>query len=454
MALLSRIRRRLDNPDENIASGSGAIGLAGAFSIGIGGIVGGGIFATLGLATVESRGATFLSFIIGGIVALLTAYSYVKLSIAYPSKGGTVTFLNKAFGPGFFTGTVNVLLVLSYVVLLSVYAFAFANYAAATFFPKHDYALWHRVLVSAVIVLLALVNFTGPALVERSEGFFNLSKLLILFVFVVLGFVAGGLTFERMAPSEWVPPPGIIAAGMLVFLSYEGFELIANVSDQVRDRNRNLPLAYYGSVATALVFYVLIIFVVLGHMSFESITASRDYTLSAAAEIFMGKSGFVLLAVGAILATASAINAGLFGASKLPQMLARVEEAPSVYLRQIGGRQPVGLIVISVLVLLIVNFLDLHSLSAAASAGFIIIFFMVNVANAKLARETGANRRVCVTAAAVCLLALAIMLAEIARNPAHRKDLWFIAGLIVLPAFYQAVYRCVRYIRLKKGQAE
>ncbi|HKQ33595.1 MAG TPA: APC family permease [Thermodesulfobacteriota bacterium] len=453
MALLSRIRRRLDNPDENIAGGSGAIGLAGAFSIGIGGIVGGGIFATLGLATVESRGATFLSFLIGGLVALLTAYSYVKLSIAYPSKGGTVTFLNKAFGPGFFAGTLNVLLVLSYVVLLSVYAFAFANYAAATFFPTHDYALWHRVLVSAVIVLLALVNFTGPALVERSEGFFNLSKLLILFVFVALGLIAGGLTFERMAPSEWVSAPSIIAAGMLVFLSYEGFELIANVSDQVRDRDRNLPLAYYGSVTTALVFYVLIIFVVLGHMSFESITASRDYTLSAAAELFMGKSGFVLLAVGAILATASAINAGLFGASKLPQMLARVEEAPPVYLRQIGGRQPVGLIVISVLVLLIVNFLDLHSLSAAASAGFIIIFFMVNLANAKLAQETGSNRRVSVTAAAVCLVALAIMLAETALNPSHRKDLWFIAGLVVLPVFYQTVHRCVRYIRGKKEQA-
>ena len=106
---------------------------------------------------------------------------------------------------------------------------------------------------------------------------------------------------------------------------------------------------------------------------------------------------------------------------------------------------------ISVLVLLIVNFLDLHSLSAAASAGFIIIFFMVNLANAKLAQETGSNRRVSVTAAAVCLVALAIMLAETALNPSHRKDLWFIAGLIVLPVFYQTIHRCVRYIRAHKG---
>lgn len=452
MALLSRIRKRLENPAEDISAGTGAIGFLGAFSIGIGGIVGGGIFATLGLATVESRGATFLSFMIGGVVALLTAYSYVKLSIAFPSKGGTVTFLNKAFGPGFFTGTLNTLLIMSYVVLLSVYAYAFATYAAATFFQGPDYDLWHRVLVSSVVILLALVNFAGPALVERSEGFFNLSKLLILLVFVVFGLLASGLTFGRMAPSEWVSPPDIIAAGMLVFLSYEGFELIANVSDQVRDRGRNLPLAFYGCVATALVFYVLIIFVVLGHMSFDAVTASRDYTLSAAAEIFMGRAGFVLLAVGAILATASAINAGLFGASKLPQMLASVQEASTVYLDKYKGRQPAGLIVITILVLLIVNFLKLHSLSAAASAGFIMIFFMVNVANAKLARETGSSRRVSVIAAAVCLAALAIMLTQIAHDPANRKDLWFIAGLIVLPALYQAFYRGIKYIRsLKNG---
>ena len=80
------------------------IGVVGAFSIGIGGIGGGGIFATLGLAGSQARGATFLSFIVGGLVALLTAYSYVRLSLTYPGEGGTVTFLNRAFGSGRFAG--------------------------------------------------------------------------------------------------------------------------------------------------------------------------------------------------------------------------------------------------------------------------------------------------------------------------------------------------------------
>lgn len=446
MTFLSSMRRRVEHPKADIAKGDHSLGFLDAFSIGIGGIVGGGIFATLGLAIVESRGATYLSFLIGGIVALLTAYSYVRLSVTYPSKGGTITFLNKALGPGFFTGSLSVLLVMSYVVLLAVYAYAFATYATATFFPPAEYKFWHRILTTAIMILLALVNFIGPSLVERSEGFFNVSKLVILLIFVALGLFSGDLALTRLTPHEWVSAPQIIATGMLVFLSYEGFELIANVSDQVRDRERNLTYAYYGSIATAMVFYMFIIVVTLGHLDFGSITHSRDYALSAAARVFMGKTGFVLLAVGAILATASAINAGLFGASKLPLMLAEEGEAPRRYERKMWGRYPVGLAVIAVLVLVIANFLDLHALSSAASTGFILVFMMVNVANARLAAETGSRRWISITGAAVCLVALLVMLFQIARVPGHRSDLVFIAGLLIFPLIYQILFRSPKYL--------
>lgn len=445
MPLLSRLRNRLENPKEDLSKGSNSLGFMDAFSIGIGGIVGGGIFATIGLAIVESKGATYLSFLIGGVVALLTAYSYLKLSVKFPSKGGTVTFINRAFGEGLFTGSLNTLLVITYVFLLAVYAYAFATYTAATFFPKSDYEFWHKVLTCAVMILLTLINFIGPSIAERSEGFFNISKLLILLIFVVLGLFIGDLSFERLSPSDWVSAPQIIATGMLVFISYEGFELIANVSDQVRDKEKNLSYAYFGSVITAMVFYMFIIVVVIGHLSFGDITDSRDYALSAAAAVFIGKTGFVLLSIGAILATASAINAGLFGASKLPLMLAKEGEAPARYERKIWGRYPVGLIVIAILVLLIANFLELHALAAAASTGFILVFLMVNVANAKLAKETGSRRWICILGALVCFAALAILLIQIARDPAHRYELWFIAALILFPFLYQSVFNAYKY---------
>lgn len=445
MPLLSRLRNRFENPKVNISAGSDSLGFMDAFSIGIGGIVGGGIFATIGLAIVESKGATYMSFLIGGVVALLTAYSYLRLSVTYPSKGGTVTFVNRAFGEGLFTGSLNTLLVISYVVLLAVYAYAFATYTAATFFPKSGYEFWHKVLTCGIMILLAVINFIGPSIAERSEGFFNISKLLILLTFVVLGLIAGDLSFERLGPADWVSAPQIVATGMLVFISYEGFELIANVSDQVRDKEKNLSYAYFGSVITAMVFYMFIIVVVIGHLSFSAITDSRDYALSAAANVFMGKTGFVLLSIGAILATASAINAGLFGASKLPLMLAKEGEAPKRYERKIWGRYPVGLAVIAVLVLLIANFLELHALAAAASTGFILIFLMVNIANAKLAKKTGSRRWICILGVLVCFAALLILLIQIARDPAHRYELWFIAALILFPFTYQSIFNAYKH---------
>lgn len=451
MALLSRLRNRFENPNEDISRGSSSLGFVDAFSIGIGGIVGGGIFATIGLAVVESRGATYMSFLIGGIVALITAYSYLRLSVAYPSKGGTVTFINRAFGEGLFTGSLNTLLVISYVVLLAVYAYAFATYTAATFFPKSEYEFWHTVLTCGIMIVLAVINFIGPSIAERSEGFFNISKLLILLTFVVLGLFAGDLSFQRLGPADWVSAPQIIATGMLVFISYEGFELIANVSDQVRDKEKNLSYAYFGSVITAMVFYMFIIVVVIGQLSFSAITDSRDYALSAAANVFMGKSGFILLSIGAILATASAINAGLFGASKLPLMLAKEGEAPKRYERKIWGRYPLGLAVIAILVLLIANFLELHALAAAASTGFILMFLMVNLANAKLAKETGSKRWISVLGAVVCFAALLILLIQIARDPAHRYELWFIAALILFPFTYQSIFNAYKHFHKPKS---
>jgi uncharacterized protein len=424
------------------------IGFIGAYSIGIGGIVGAGIFATLGLAGGEARGATNISFLIAGLIAMLTAYSYVHLSLTYPGKGGTVTFINKAFGEGTFSGSLNLLLILSYVMLFAVYAYGFASYAA-NFFPKENYAFWHRLLTSGIIVVLALLNFIGPAIVDKSEGLFNLGKLAILLVFVFVGLFSPSLALERLSPSNWVPTVDIVAAGMLVFFSYEGFELIANASDRVTNKKKNLPLAFYGSILTAIIFYFFIIIVTLGHLSFPELMKSSDYSLSAAAQKFLGRPGFILLSIGAILATASSINAGLFGSSKLPIILAETGEAPIQYDREMWGRYPLGLLVIALLAVLSANFLNLHALSASAATGFILTFAMVNVANAKLSKKTKSRRWVSIIAAAACFIALMMLFIQIWQNPKHRWEFWFIGFLVIFPFIYQ-YYRALKTKKKQK----
>lgn len=418
------------------------IGVVGAFSIGIGGIVGGGIFATLGLAGSQARGATFLSFAVGGLVALLTSYSYVRLSLTYPGEGGTVTFLNRAFGSGLFAGGLNTLLVLSYVVIMALYAGAFANYAAGLL-PTLANDIGRQVLAPGIIVLLAFVNFVGSKIVEKSEGLLNAGKLSILFVFVVAGLVSPALTLERLGPSNWVSPVEIVGSGMLVFLSYEGFELIANASDRIRDPAKTLPLAYYGSILAAMVLYVLITVVAIGHLSFAALAEAQNRSVAAAAQTFLGGFGAALMSLGAILATASAINADFFGAAKLPVILAEEREMPKRYAREIWGRHPAALILIATLAALIDWYVDLHAISAAASAGFLVVFAMVNVSNAKLTRQTGSRRWVSVLAAVTCFGALGVMVLQLLGQPHHSHAVWLIVGLVVFPFIYEFIYGAI-----------
>jgi len=112
------------------SSHKGSISLWGAVSIGVGGMVGGGIFAVLGLSVQITKAGAPLSFLLAGCIALVTCYSYTKLSVALPSQGGTVAYLNKAFGSGIWTGSLNILLWISYIVMLSLYAYAFGGYGA------------------------------------------------------------------------------------------------------------------------------------------------------------------------------------------------------------------------------------------------------------------------------------------------------------------------------------
>ena len=116
---------------------------------------------------------------------------------------------------------------------MALYAGAFANYTGGLL-PGFTRAVGQQALAPGIIVLLALVNLVVPQLIEQSQGFFNVSKLGILLVFIVAGLTSPALTLERLDSSSWVPPVEIVGSGMLVFLSYEGFELIANASDRIR----------------------------------------------------------------------------------------------------------------------------------------------------------------------------------------------------------------------------
>jgi amino acid transporter len=156
------------------------IGLSEALSIGIGGMVGGGIFAVLGLAVALAKGGTPISFLFAGILALITSYSYVKLSLKYPDRGGTVKFINEGFGLGVFSGGINNLLWLSYIIMLALYASAFGSYAPNLLKISGDAVFDFHIYASLIILVATGINYYSVAVVDKIEAYAVVIKLTIL----------------------------------------------------------------------------------------------------------------------------------------------------------------------------------------------------------------------------------------------------------------------------------
>ncbi len=418
------------------AAAEGQISLLGAVAIGIGGMVGGGIFAVLGLAVVLAGGATWLSFIVAGLVALLTAYSYAKLSVAFPSQGGTIVFIDKAFGIDLFTGTMNNLLWLGYIVTLALYAVAFGNYAA-TFIPvdQQSATLLH-LLISLAIILPTVLNFFGAAIISKAETYVVGFKIAILILVIIVGF--GSVETARLEPSTWQPLLQIVSSGMIIFVAYEGFELIANTASEVRNYQVTLPRAYYISVIFVMALYALIAVVVVGSLQASQIAAAQDFALAEAAKPSLGQFGFTLVAIAAVLATLSAINSTLYGSARLSYTIATEGELPAVLEKKLW-QQPIGLVITAGLALLLANLGDLSSISTMGSAGFLIIFAVVNLANFRKSDEAHSNRLLAGLGVLACVLALAALVWYTLNNaPAH---LLVLVGMVAIAFAIEGAYR-------------
>jgi len=430
------------------------LGTFSLLSIGIGGMVGGGIFAVTGLTVEVTRGAAPIAFLIAGIVALLTSYSYLKLTLRFPGEGGTVEFLNRAFGSGIVTGAANILLLLSYVVLLAVYAYAFGSYGAGLF-PGAEYDFWLHVLINAVIVVLVVVNIFGANLVVRSENFFNVVKMLLLAAFVVAGFLTP-MEWGRLGPENFVSPLGLVAGAMLIFLNYEGFELIANAVKDVANPERSLPIAYVGGVLIVIALYVLIVMVVVGHLSFTAVAKSSDNALSIAAEQIMGSTGYIGIAIAALMATSSAINATFYSTGRLTNIIARTGELPRELERSIHGQHLAGTLIAAAVALLVANFVPLEAIATMGSAGFLLLFMAVNIANVRLARDTGSSICISGLAALSTAIALIVLCIEVDENPATRNHLWILVGMILVSFGIELAYRTItgKGTHLVRGDAK
>ena len=415
------------------------IGLLGAISIGIGGMVGGGIFAVLGEAVSLAHGATALAFAIAGLVAIFTAYSYAKLSVAYQSSGGTVTFIDKAFGDNILSGSVNFMLWLSYLVTISLYATAFASYGA-TFFSQQNTYLTHA-LISTAIVLPAIINLVSAGLVGKSETIIVVIKVSLLILVVLVG--ASYVDTSRMSPQHWSSPVSIVVAGMIIFVAYEGFELIANAAEDIKNPEKNLPRAFYFSVIIVIVLYVLISMITVGSVSEEVLMKAKDYALAEAAKPALGHTGFIIVASAALLSTFSAINATIYGNARLGYSIAKDGKLPKSLLESKNDIPVNGVIYTTLLSLILANSINLTEIAIIGSASFLLLFFIVNVSAYTLRHTINASPLITIVSSILALAALiTLMLHTYTSNP-HAVIIF--GAFILISLLFELIYG--RYVR-------
>ncbi len=412
----------------------GKMGFWSVFAVGVGGIVG-GIFPVLGLSVQLTHGGAPLAFAIAGAVALITTYAYAKLSVAYPSRGGTVAFLNQAFGTGLVSGSLNIMLWLSYVVMLSLYFSAFGSYGASLFADSAQ-SFWKHLLISVVVVGMTGLNLRTADLIGLAQSWIVGFKLVILLLFIALGI--WGIDSQRLSPASWPDLPELVAGGMMIFLSYEGFELIANTAEDVVNPVSTLPRAYYSAVVFVILLYVLIAVVTVGNLPVEQIVVARDYALAAAARPFMGQFGVVLVSIAALLSTTSAINATFYGSARFSYVIAQSRNKPQVLSNKVINKQHWGLFITSGLTLVIANNFDLSRISTMGSAGFLLIFTAVNLANARLYRQTQSLRWLSLIGAFFCVIALFVLWATTAQT--DPQTLWVMVVMVGLAFGLDVVY--------------
>lgn len=415
------------------------IGFWSAVSLGVGAMVGAGIFALLGEAGAIAGSATWLSFAIGGTIALLSGYSLGRLGARYPSSGGIVEYLSHAFGTGIFTGSMGIALYASAVVSLALIAKAFGNYAV-TFLPQPDPSpLWHHAFAIGIVVLFVVVNLRGPGDVAIWERLTVAIKFLVLCALAVAGIV--WLQPALLAPSHYPPAGRILDSLAITFFAFEGFRVITNTAEDMPDPARMLPRAMMTSILLVMVLYVAVALAVFGNLPADRVIAARDFALAQAALPVFGHVGFVVVALTALVATASAINANLYAATNVSWQLARDGELPERFGEPIGHSRE-GLVISGILIIVLVFGLDLSQVAALGSISILFVHAVTHLGHLRLLKETGASRVLVALAALSSLAAILMALTFVAASSPEVPLL--LLGMLVLAPTLELLLRTVQ----------
>lgn len=419
-----------------------SISLAAAVSIGIGGMIGAGIFSILGVVAEASGSAMWISFLIGGIVALFSTYSYAKLGAKFPSAGGAVEFLVRGWGIGRISGGINLFMWVGYIIAIALYAQGFAAYCM-TFFTTTPTPLLSKSIAAAIVILFTIINLLGAGSVGKAELIIVVIKVTILIFFAIVGLFY--IHPDYLSPARWDSIANMFFGAGVLFIGYEGFGLVANAAANMANPQKTLPLALYLSVFIVIAIYLAVSITVIGNLSINEIHASRDFALAEAAKPFLGKFGFKLIAIAALFSTASAINATLFGGANVSYMIARDGELPKVFARSEWRGASGGLFITTLLVIIFIIFFDLAGIAMMGSGAFLLIYAAVNAGHLNILEQTGAKKSIVLTSLILCLIMFVIL--EIYTYKKAPLAVYTMIFLLIGSFVTEKIYRKIKLLK-------
>jgi amino acid transporter len=370
--------------------------------IGVGAMVGAGIFALLGAAGEVAGAAVWLSFLIAGAIAVLQGYSFAKLGARYPSAGGLLEYVAKGFGEGHVTGVTAWLTYSANAIVTAMVAVSFGSYASAV--VADESTAWAKFFAVLIIVVMTAVNVVGSNLVANAQTLIVYVVVGILVVFAVVTLV--NMDPSLLAFSGYPPLQDIVSSVALTFFAFLGFGIITFTAKDLANPARQLPRAMFLALGIATVIYIAIALGVFGTLTVDEVVSSGGTALAVAAEPSLGQAGYYLMAITALFATAGATNAGLYPAAGLSERLAETGQFPPLMARRVGGRASAGLLIQAAACVLLAVFFNLDAIASIGSAVALLIFTFITAAHFRVRSETRANAAILAVAIASAAVVL------------------------------------------------
>jgi len=373
------------------------LGLAELIAIALGGMVGGGIFTILGISVSMIGNLTPIAIIIGGFIAALAAYSYVKLGLYYRDEGATYSFFKKTYPNSPFSASViGWFVIFGYISTLALYAYTFSSYAiSSTNFADN---IWIRkVIAIGVIALFTLINIWSVNGMGKIEDLMVYTKLVVLTIISVVlihhGTTDFGTFIDHMVlDAEKSGVFNILIVASLTFVAYEGFQLVIHAMDEMKNPKKNIPKAIYSAIVLAILIYIVIALGALFAIPTDEIIKNKEYALAAGAGNILGSIGTNLVILGAILATSSAISGTIFGSSRLASVIAKDGYFPHWLSVRKNNSPQNAIIAIAIMASILILIGGLKLILEFGSITFLLVSLLMAIANYKIRDKTKSSK--------------------------------------------------------------